>query len=136
MKQPLGIYFTFLQKVKVYTKVKYVTPSCCNWLLCLYYKVNARNGRKVDAKASVENARKVARLQSKGHAPAWNLGTLPKKWYFVPKIVLIYCEKKNGQFIELKKCQWKMQERLRIFSQKGMLLLAIWVHCPKKTRAA
>ena len=58
----------------------------------MYYKVNARNGRKVDAKASVENARKVARLQSKGHAPAWNLGTLPKKWYFVPKIILIYCE--------------------------------------------
>ena len=38
-------------------------------------------------KLPLENARKVKYLLAKGHVPVWNLGTLPKKWYFVPKIV-------------------------------------------------
>ena len=78
----------------------------------MYYKVNARNGRKVDAKASVENARKVARLQSKGHAPAWNLGTLSKKWYFVPKIVQMI-----GIF--LKKAAVENARKVARFQSKG-----------------
>ena len=31
----------------------------------------------------------------------------------------------------MQKRQWKMQERLRVFSQKGMLLHGTWAHYPK-----